>query len=435
MGIHDLIKRLMQIIVICLMLISCNNKTQEKSSTFSSLINTAHLDSLYEEVTISEKTFGIIHIYSEYPDYNWVGDDDEGIACVDDAARAAIFYLEYYKSCGDESSLYKAKKILEFIFYMQAENGFFYNFIFEDYSINKEHVNSFNEPNWWSWRAMWALSEGYRIFKNIDNQFAESIFSCFSIAVDATKKIIPDEFIFNKVDGINFPTWLPGGSAGDQASVLIPALLTYLDDNKDPAVIKYLNQLCEGLLQMQKGDAANIPYYAFLSWQNVWHAYGNSQSYSLLKASSFLDREDLFKAALNEINYFYDYLLKDKHLSSFTLGIENDHYQFATSEKFSQIAYNFRPIIYSCLEAYRMTNDSIYAVKAGEIASWFFGNNIVEEQMYFPSTGICYDGINSETNVNKNSGAESTIEALLAILAIEQNQIAINTLNKILDGE
>ena len=38
----------------------------------------------------------IIHIYSNYPDYAYVGDDDEGIACIDDAARAAIFYLEYY---------------------------------------------------------------------------------------------------------------------------------------------------------------------------------------------------------------------------------------------------------------------------------------------------------------------------------------------------
>jgi hypothetical protein len=411
---------------------ACDQRREELQQKTELIINTSHLDSLYEEVTSFGNTFGIIHIYSEYPAYKWVGDSDEGIACIDDASRAAIFYMENYKSYGDESSLYKAKKLLEFIFYMQSENGFFYNFIFEDYSINKKHANSFNEPNWWSWRAMWALSEGYRLFKNVDHQFAESIFSCFSKAVDATKKIIPNENKFNMIGGISFPTWLPGESAGDQASVLIPALLNYLEEKKDTVVLKYLNQLCDGIMQMQKGDSVNIPYYAFLSWQNVWHAYGNSQSYSLLKASSFLDRKDLFNAALNEIDYFYEYLIKEKYMSSFTLGIDKDHFQFVTYQKFSQIAYNFRPMIYSCLEAFRMTNDSVYAIKAGEIASWFFGSNIAIQQMYFNSTGICYDGINSETSVNKNSGAESTIEALLALHAIENNPIAQNTLARII---
>ena len=79
-----------------------------------------------------------------------------------------------------------------------------------------------------------------------------------------------------------------------------------------------------------------------------------------------------------------------------------------------------------------MTNDSVYAIKAGEIASWFFGYNIVNQQIYFNSTGICYDGINSETSVNKNSGAESTIEALLALHAIENYPIAQNTLTRII---
>jgi len=53
--------------------------------------------------------------------------------------------------------------------------------------------------------------------------------------------------------------------------------------------------------------------------------------------------------------------------------------------------------------------------------------------MYFPLSGICYDGINSQNVINKNSGAESTIEALLSLLTLEQNQIAINTLNYVLE--
>jgi hypothetical protein len=93
---------------------------------------------------------GIIHIYSDYPDYNWIGDDDEGIACVDDASRAAIFYLRNYQSNKDTKSLIKSERLIEFLLFMQSENGFFYNFIFEDHSC-KTHKNSINEPNWWSW--------------------------------------------------------------------------------------------------------------------------------------------------------------------------------------------------------------------------------------------------------------------------------------------
>jgi hypothetical protein len=416
-------------LLICVFYLSVQAQT---NYDIPSILNSAHLDSLYQEVQVNGKTIGIIHIYSEYPDYGWVNDSDEGIACIDDCARAAIFYMEYFKANGDKSALFKAKKLLEFIFYMQSDNRCFYNFIFEDYSINKNHKNSLDEPNWWSWRAMWALSEGYRLFNDIDQEFAESIFLCFSKAVDATKQIISNETKFNVIDGISFPTWLPGESAGDQASVLILALLNYLEEKTDTVALKYLNQLCDGILHMQKGDSTSIPYYAFLSWQNIWHAYGNSQSYSLLKASSFLNREDLLNAALDEINYFYSYLIEEKHLSYFSLGKDNDHFQFNAKQKFSQIAYNFRPMIYSCLEAFRITNDSLYAVKAGQIASWFFGNNIAREQIFFPLTGICYDGINSENDVNKNSGAESTIEALLALQALEDNPVSKNIINKII---
>ena len=84
------------------------------------------------------------------------------------------------------------------------------------------------------------------------------------------------------------------------------------------------------------------------------------------------------------------------------------------------------------MEAYNITKDSSYASIAGEIASWFLGNNITESQMYFPSSGICYDGINSQNTINKNSGAESTIEALLTLLAIEKNSISKKVLNKYL---
>ena len=86
-------------------------------------VNKAHLDYLYEEIKIDGKEMAIIHIYSNYPDYAYVGDDDEGIACIDDAARAAIFYLEYYKAYKDSTNLNKFNNLVDFILHMQGQKA------------------------------------------------------------------------------------------------------------------------------------------------------------------------------------------------------------------------------------------------------------------------------------------------------------------------
>src|SRR5439155_24394568 len=57
---------------------------------------------------------------------------------------------------------------------------------------------------------------------------------------------------------------------------------------------------------------------------------------------------------------------------------------------------------------------------------WFYGNNSAGFPMYDPATGRGYDGLlgPSEFRVNRNSGAESTIEALMALQAINANPLA-----------
>ncbi len=74
---------------------SCN---EEFNNATVEQLNTSHLDHLYEEIKVNDIDMAVIHIYADYPDYNYVDDEDEGMACVDDAARAAIFYLDLYNS-------------------------------------------------------------------------------------------------------------------------------------------------------------------------------------------------------------------------------------------------------------------------------------------------------------------------------------------------
>ena len=104
---------------------------------------------------------------------------------------------------------------------MQAENGFFYNFIWEDNSINKTFKTSVAEPNWWSWRALWALMEYSKQFENLlDNDRTIRVKQSIEKIIESDQSNIPKEKRNNLIDGIEFPDWLPLQFASDQAALL-----------------------------------------------------------------------------------------------------------------------------------------------------------------------------------------------------------------------
>ncbi|HAB54359.1 MAG TPA: hypothetical protein DCE80_19625 [Ignavibacteriales bacterium] len=388
-------------------------------------VNKAHLDYLYEEIQIDGKEMAIIHIYSNYPDYAYVGDDDEGIACIDDAARAAIFYLEYYKAYNDSTSLSQFNKLVEFVLHMQAENGFFYNFIWEDGSINKTYKTSVAEPNWWTWRALWALMEYSKQFENLLDSRTLRVKQCIEKTIAAIKLYIPKEKEIISIDGIEFPKWLPLQFASDQAALLVIILTDYYKTSRDNDILDYLNSLVQGIMMMQLNDKECEFNGAFLSWQNTWHGWGNSQAYALLKAYRVLNEESIKTSALLELNNFYERLIENGFLSYFKVQKHHNQIEIVESSKYSQIAYNIRPMVFALLEVYNITLDSSYAIKAGQVAQWFVGRNPACAIMYNPHSGIFYDGIENEKLINKNSGAESTIEGLLSLLKISLNPFAL----------
>jgi hypothetical protein len=388
-------------------------------------VNKSHLDYLYEEIDVDGKEMAIVHIYSNAPDYGYVDDDDEGYACIDDAARAAIFYLEYYKAYNDSSSLDKFNKLIEFVLYMQAENGFFYNFMWEDHSINKTFRTSIAEPNWWSWRALWALMEHCKYFGNSDNERTIAVWHSIEKIIEAIKGYIPKEKGKILIDGIEFPDWLPGNYASDQSALLVISLSDYYKISSDKETLDYLQLLIDGIMMMQLQNTECEFHGAFLSWQNTWHSWGNSQSYALLKAYQVLNEERIKTSVLLELNNFYDRLIEISFLSYFKVQKNKDKFEVVESNKFSQIAYCISPMIFALIEVYNITLDSTYALKAGKVAQWFKGRNPVGTVMYNPHNGIFYDGVENENLINKNSGAESTIEGLLSLLKISLNPIAL----------
>ncbi len=395
--------------------LSCNNVKEEHTEIPA--VNLSHLMHLYDVVDLpGNLRGGIVHIYSEYPDYRFEIEPNEGFTCVDDVARAMM--IDAFSLSDDEELQAKYDFMAEFLLYMQAENGYFHNFIWHDLSINKTYRTSLAEPDWWSWRAFWALAN----YKSNDERLTEKAKqACERLAENAFQLLLTQPLTTENIEGLEVPTWLPLETAGDQAAILILGLEAYYQNvKKDERALQLIERLADGLIFTQKGDAETFPFGAYLSWQNMWHAYGNTQAYAMLKAGQLLDRKDYIESAFREIDHFYPYLVKENFPAYFRIKKIENRIDLVEQQQFAQIAYGFRPMIWACVEACNVTGEEKYLQQAEEIAAWFSGKNIAYQRMYDPASGRCFDGIVSETQVNKNSGAESTIEALLSLQVFDQ---------------
>lgn len=394
------------------------------NSTNESFINTSHLEHLFQEIDINgTKKLGTVWIYSDAPDYPLVNDVDEGFTCVDDVSRALVFYCKQYKRNPLKKDLNKIRSLARFVMYMKADNGYYNNFMFPDNRINEVHPNSKSVPNFWSWRAFWALSEVNLLdapeLSNLNAQVQTHLEQLLS-NIELLFSIENEPLL---VDGIEIP-WILGEYGGDQVSVIMIALANYYQSAKSPVIENLLIKLGGTLLEAQYGDQFSPPYSASLSWRNIWHAWGNNQAYALLYTGRILNNKRFIDAGLKEVKYFYPFCLEQNYLSNFTITIRNDSILIQNVHSFPQIAYGIRPMIYASLEAYKLTGEEAFASQAGELAMWYFGSNPAKQAMYDPLTGRTFDGVNSSSISNFNSGAESTIEGLLSIQAIESNALA-----------
>ncbi len=385
-------------------------------------VNLAHFNHLYKEIDFKGKKAGFIYIYSNYPTYEPVISlEESGITAVDDVARAIVVLSEYIKVYGaDAESLDKIKKFTEFILGMQNENGYFNNFIYADYSINTTYVTSVATLDWWSLRALVGLETAYPYLKSdadITNRISQSVTKLLS----NIKRDLPMTSLTTEtVNGIEMPTWLPLKYASDQSALLIIGLLKNYERTSNSGDLTMIDALAKGIMIMQKGDATHYPYNAFMSYNNQWHAYGNDQSNALLKAGVALNKQEYIDSALKEVDNFYPKLVQSGYAEEYFIQANGDNFSEISRKKYAQIAYGIRPMVSATAEAYRYSKNSSHLILAKNIAAWLSGSNDAGQPMYIHETGICFDGIVNAGQVNKNSGAESTIEALLILLEMEK---------------
>jgi len=400
-----------------------NQNTVGSLSNETGCVVTSHLERLYHEVvTVDRIKLGVIDIYLDAPDYNLVFDEEEGFTCLDDIARAVVFYCRYYKQNRSENNLLKIEALLSTIFFLQSGNGYFYNFIFPDLRINRTHINSTASPNFWTWRAMWALSEVQLLNNPKLNHIRTTVTVALNQLVENILELIDGKQSLVDYNGIKIPEFV-GNIGTDQIALIIASLTNCYQYSAEEKYSNLIKKLGNALLKTQVGSSTSFPYFAFLSWKNLWHAWGNGQACALLYSGMITKNDSFIKAGKKELQHFLPYLISSGFMSSFKVRLVNGELKSFDKEQFPQISYDVRVMVFAALFAFEITEELEFAELAASLVMWLFGSNAANCIMYNSNIGRCYDGIDSPKSVNKNSGAESTIEALLILNEIEKYPI------------
>jgi multiple sugar transport system substrate-binding protein len=373
-------------------------------------INLDHLRHLGLNAVVRGGPVRAVSLYSEAPDYRLVGsparDGFEGIASVDDAARAAVVYLRDYEVTGDVRSHDEALGLLAFITAMEQGDGEFVNFIDSAGRPNLNAPSSRKSMSYWAARSIWALGEAVRVLGPRDSTQLQSIRPVLDRALARMAR---------EIEG--------GRLIGESTTATAEALLGVLAAQKaerSAARVSLGMHTADLIAARSAGTKATAPWGAHVDGPGAaWHAWGSRSVEALATAQNTLGRLEYGASARKEADGLWGRFLLAGQIPS-TVATDG------TASWYPQIAYGIGSIVDGYLALAESTNDHRYAVFAGLAAGWFLGANPERLSMYDEKTGRTFDGIDgpSPLHANRNAGAESTVEALLALQRVTSNPVA-----------
>ena len=399
------------------------------------LSNLAHLDFLRTTVvppaaaghtTYGSGPVGVLWTYAEHQadgSYKRVGGGTydpatntygQGAFNADDIARAAVVYLRHWQQFRRTSSLDAARGLLRALTFLQSPNGNVVLWMQPDGTLNPSAKPvelpdpSDSGPSYWLARTVWALGEGYAVFRHTDSVFAGFLRDRLELAIAALERQVLVRYgDYNVVDGRRLPAWLIVNGA-DATSEAVLGLAAYVRAGGSAAARRALTRFAEGIAKLSAGSTRVWPFRALMPWAESisdWHAWGAQMPSALAAASSVLGRPDLLGPAIGDTVGFTPLLLASGGPDNGWLPVPIDR---------SQIAYG----VDARLQALVAVSQHHLAAFA---AAWYFGSNRAGRPMYDATTGRTYDGISGDGTVNRNSGAESTIHGQLSMLALDAN--------------
>lgn len=296
---------------------------------------------------------------------------DEGVACVDDAARGLALYCELWAATRQEPFRERALSYLDFVLWMQHADGRFVNFVHDwEGRRNFEGPTSVAGGAFWQARGLRGLAKAWVV---LDDPRTGDAFGRALACVDRSERVPPDV-----------------------RSVHVAALLDLVRAGGEPALRQMLERWSDEIASTRRGDVL------LDSDTDDVHLWGHSQETVLAQAAAILDRPDLLEIARRSAEAVFVPAIA----SCFDLPLVQP--------------YGVACAVHAMDALAGATGDARYVQLARDARAWFDGRNPAREPVYDRVTGRVADGID-DGRVSRNAGAESNIvaaEALFAEIAV-----------------
>ena len=293
----------------------------------------------------------------------------EGIACIDDAARAALLACEVYEQQRVSSALQLARLWLNFVLYMQEADGQFVNFILDRIGRkNRQGRTSFRGGQWWSSRALWALAAAWRV---TGEQRYREAFALGRLARTSALKV---------------------------TAIQALALIEIYRAEPSARLEQRILARCDRIL------AASPTHFVDHADSPSIRPWGYHQLQAVARAGRLFSRADYLARCERTVQRVIAPL------------IQADFAAQAPWTQPPQCAYDISSLVLGLEELYLATHRDVYRRQALTCADWLYGRNSASAPIHDPATGRCADGV-VDGVVSPNCGAESSIEAGFVELA------------------
>lgn len=308
---------------------------------------------------------------------------------LDDNARALIAMCLHYRSFKSSSDLAYINKYLTFIERCQTISGTFINYIDEhnNVHIKNDYVNLEDSNT----RAVWAMGTLISIKEYLPTDMVQRATACL----------------------LKCSQWLKSILSPRAIGFAIKGLYLYYTVENDNSVIQRIENLSKNLI-----TSYDINSKKHWRWFEDHMTYANSILPEAMLYTYIVTGKTFYRKIAIES---FDFLLSKMFVNNHFKVISNKSWycKNAIPHPYGEQPIDVSYTIQALHVFYKTVHEPKYRKMLQTAFHWFLGKNHLNQIMYNPVTGGCYDGLEKE-NININQGAESTICYLIARIIMEK---------------
>jgi len=313
---------------------------------------------------------------------------------LDDNARAMIAMCMHFESTLDKTDVVHIQTYFNFIKHCLQPSGYFLNYVNEAHEFTDQ--NSLTNLEDSNGRAIWAVGYLASMSCLLPRSLAAEVDNVLQSALQNVCNMHSSRAMAFVLKGLYFRSMA----------------------DHDASYQPLIRKLADRLVQMYRHEET-----AEWHWFESYLTYANSVLPEAMLCAWLVTDDSVYRDIARSS---FDFLLSKTFNGTSMQVISNQTWLYREENNLAQKkAGGEQPIDVAytviALDAfYNAFRDEKYLEKEVSAFNWFLGKNHLNQIVYNPGTGGCYDGL-EETHVNLNQGAESTVSYLMARLTVGGN--------------